>query len=498
MECRVLIVDDDESLQYTFREVFERQGYTVQTTGDPFEALKIVPIFVPHIVVLDYSMPKMSGLDLLGKLKEKYPDIIYMMITAYGSEDLAVKAMKAGAYDYFKKPFDNDEIVLILEKARERLHLITENKAIQKKLVEKVDIIGESPRMKEILAVVDQVAATDVTVLIQGESGTGKELIANAIHARSRRAGGPFVKLNCAALPETLIESELFGYEQGAFTGATQRKKGRFELADGGTIFLDEIGDMTPSTQTKVLRVLQEREFERLGGGKVINVNVRVIAATHQKLDAKIQDGSFREDLYYRLNVLNVKLPPLRDRREDLRLLATHFLALYAEQFGRQRPELPEPLLEKMKQYHWPGNIRELENGIARAVVLDNLDLIIPQAATPGSPPPALGGPPSLRPAPPAVAAPEPTPLGEPLPADFLDLPYKEAKRRLLDAFEKQYFDRMLDRAGGNTTKAARLAGMHRKNFWQKLKRPGGDPGGPHEPDEDGELDEKPPHEELV
>ncbi|MBI3891725.1 MAG: sigma-54-dependent Fis family transcriptional regulator [Candidatus Wallbacteria bacterium] len=480
MECRVLIVDDDEALQYTFREVFSAQGYTVETTGDPYEALRIVPIFVPHIVVLDYSMPKMSGLELLGKLREKYHDIIYMMITAYGSEDLAVKAMKAGAYDYFKKPFDNDEIVLILDKARERLHLLEKSTSLQKKLVEKVDIVGESSRMKEILAVVDQVAATDVTVLIQGESGTGKELIANAVHARSRRASGPFVKLNCAALPETLIESELFGYEQGAFTGATQRKKGRFELADGGTIFLDEIGDMTPSTQTKVLRVLQEREFERLGGGKVINVDVRVIAATHQRLDVKIREGSFREDLYYRLNVLNIKLPALRERLDDLKILATHFLGHYAEQFGKPRAALPDALLERMKQYHWPGNIRELENGIARAVVLDNLDLVIPQAATAGSPPPAV--PPSAtvsRGAAPSLAAAGAELFNQPLPVDFLELPYKEAKHRLLDAFEKQYFDRMLVRAGGNTTKAARMAGMHRKNFWQKLKHAGPEPEGP-------------------
>ena len=466
MECRVLIVDDDEALQYTFREVFSSQGYTVETTGDPYEALRLVPVFCPHICVLDYSMPKMSGLELLAKLREKHPEIVYIMITAYGSEDLAVKAMKAGAYDYFKKPFDNDEIILILEKARERLNLISENKAIQKRLVEKVEIIGESARIKEIMGVVDQVAGTDVTVLIQGESGTGKELIANAIHSRSKRAAGPFIKLNCAALPETLIESELFGYEQGAFTGATARKKGRFELANGGTIFLDEIGDMTPSTQTKVLRVLQEREFERLGGGKVVNVDVRVIAATHQRLDQRIVDGSFREDLYYRLNVVNIKLPALRERIEDVGELAAHFLSEYASRFAKPVPVLSPALLEQMKQYAWPGNIRELENGIARAIVLDHLELIIPANATltvpVGSAPVAIQ--PGVAPSPGA------------LDAQLLELPYKDAKHRVLEHFEKLYFDRMLERAGNNTTKAARLAGMHRKNFWQKLKRSGPEP----------------------
>ncbi len=468
MECRVLIVDDEPAIQYTCQEVFERQGYTVETTGDPFEALQRIPVFCPHIVVLDYSMPKMKGLELLERIKEKWSEIACIMITAFGTEETAVEAMKKGAYDYFKKPFDNDEIVMVLNRARERFDLVEANRAIKRQLIDTVEIIGDSPQIQELQQVIDQVAATDVTVLIQGESGTGKELVASAIHNRSSRAGRPFIKLNCAALPETLIESELFGYEQGAFTGATQRKKGRFELADRGTIFLDEIGDMTPNTQTKVLRVLQEREFERLGGGKVINVDVRVLAATHQKLDRKILDGSFREDLYYRLNVLNVTLPGLRDRLDDLPSLASHFLRVHAERFGKPVPELTPALLEKMRAYKWPGNIRELENGIARAVVLDNLDLIIPGGGGGG------GGHQSqpLAAASSSIAASseessEMTTVGDRL----MDLPYKEAKRQLLDSFEKRYFERMLERSGGNTTKAARLAGMHRKNFWQKLKR---------------------------
>ena len=290
-------------------------------------------------------------------------------------------------------------------------------------------------------------AATDVTVLVQGESGTGKELVASAIHFGSRRCARPFVKLNCAALPETLIESELFGYDAGAFTGAMQARKGRFEQADHGTIFLDEIGDMSLSTQTKVLRVLQEREFERLGGSKTFSVDVRVIAATHQDLEKLIKTGDFREDLYYRLNVVRLEVPPLRERREDLELLANHFYAQHCLRFGKEVRSLPPEVVDRMRVYPWPGNVRELENAVARAVVLEDLDSLVPDRSS-AARSEFVGGLSSLT-----------------------NLSYKEAKQELVEQFERMYFARMLDRADDNLTQAAKLAGMHRKNLWQKLQR---------------------------
>ena len=449
-QLRVLIVDDEVSLRYTLKEVLTQEGYTVEVAADGFEALAALEKFKPHVAILDYSMPKMNGLDVLKKLRQRKPELICIMMTAYGTEEIAVDAMKAGAFDYFAKPFNNDEMLLRIAAAAGRLELEEENRQLKKKvsaLRSEPVILWKSPAMAEINQMIEQIAGTDVTVLINGESGTGKELVATSVHMRSLRAKAPFVKLNCAALPEPLIESELFGYDAGAFTGAVGNRKGKFEQAHGGTIFLDEIGDMTISTQTKVLRVLQEREFERLGGARTIQVDVRVIAATHQDLEAKIAEGEFREDLYYRLNVVKLKLPSLRDRLEDIELLANHFVNLYSERFGKEVRSIPPGILQRMLHYRWPGNVRELENSIARAVVLDSYDKLVPESSSSSGLSDGF------------------------LPADLFNMHYKEAKNSLLEAFERKYLLGMLERADKNVSKAAKMAGMHRKNYWEKLQK---------------------------
>ena len=449
-QLRVLIVDDEVSLRYTLKEVLTQEGYTVEVAADGFEALAALEKFKPHVAILDYSMPKMNGLDVLKKLRQRKPELIVIMMTAYGTEEIAVEAMKAGAFDYFAKPFNNDEMLLRIAAAAGRLELEEENRQLKKRvsaLRSEPVILWKSPAMAEINQMIEQIAETDVTVLINGESGTGKELVATSVHMRSLRAKAPFVKLNCAALPEPLIESELFGYDAGAFTGAVGNRKGKFEQAHGGTIFLDEIGDMTISTQTKVLRVLQEREFERLGGARTIQVDVRVIAATHQDLEAKIAEGEFREDLYYRLNVVKLKLPSLRDRLEDIELLANHFVHLYSERFGKEVRAIPPGILQRMLHYRWPGNVRELENSIARAVVLDSYDKLVPESAAGSSFSDGF------------------------LPPDLFNMHYKDAKNSLLEAFESKYLLGMLERADNNVSKAAKMAGMHRKNYWEKLQK---------------------------
>ena len=451
VEIRVLIVDDELSLRYTLKEVLLQEGYTVDLAENGISALSILDQFEPHLAIVDYSMPKMNGLDLLKKMKQRRPELIVIMMTAYGTEEIAVEAMKAGAHDYFAKPFNNDEMLIRLASAAERLELEEENRQLKKSvsaLRSSPVLLWKSQAMAEVEKIIAQIAETDVTVLVSGESGTGKELVATSIHRRSNRSNSSFVKLNCAALPETLIESELFGYDIGAFTGAVGNRKGKFEQANGGTIFLDEIGDMTLATQTKVLRVLQEREFERLGGAKTIKVDVRIIAATHQDLEQKIAQGEFREDLYYRLNVVKLDLPPLRKRKEDIEILAKHFIDVYSQRFGKESPSLPKAVLDRMKICSWPGNVRELENSIARAVVLDSFEKLLPDESTNSD---------SVN--------------DGALPTELFELPYKEAKAKLLESFERRYVIGMLDSAEQNVSKAAKMAGMHRKNFWEKLQK---------------------------
>jgi two-component system response regulator AtoC/two-component system nitrogen regulation response regulator NtrX len=458
---RVLVVDDEPSFRYTMKEVLSSRGYFVEDAVDAFDALARFDSFKPHIVITDYSMPRMNGLELLAKIRERSAEVIVIVMTAYGTEDIAVKAMKAGAWDYFGKPIDNDEMLLRLSAASIEVEALESERkgSVGEDVSGQLDTEGLSPHnepemlfsskpMEAVYQMICQVAGTDVTVLVQGESGTGKEMIASAVHSKSKRKSKPFIKLNCAALPEQLIESELFGYEAGAFTGAKGRRKGKFEQANGGTIFLDEIGDMTLSTQTKVLRVLQEREIERLGGSGTVKVDVRVIAATHQNLEQKIKTGEFREDLFYRLNVVRIALPPLRDREGDIELLAKHFLKIYTTQFGKEMLELPPQVLSKLCRHRWPGNVRELENSMARAVVLDSFEHMVPLVNTPHADAPS------------SIAYEE-----------LLSMNHKDAKQKLLTDFEQVYLRHQLIKAEGNVSKAARMSGMHRKNFWEKLQK---------------------------
>ena len=370
---RILVVDDESSQRELIGGFLRKQGHEVFLAGSGAEALARVRETRVDLVLSDFRMPGMSGIELLRAVKAVNPEIPFILVTAYGTVEAAVQAMQEGAADYLTKPLDLDELLLRIGRVSEQVRLQSAVRDLQAHLVERhrlVGIIGESGRMQEVLALVKQVAPSDATVLIRGESGTGKELIARAIHFNSPRAGGPLVTLNCAALPEQLLESELFGHEKGAFTGAVAQRKGRFEMADGGSIFLDEIGDLSPALQVKLLRVLQERQFERLGGNRTLTVNVRILAATHRDLEQAMRSGTFREDLYYRLNVVTVQIPPLRERRADIPALLDHFLRKFAEKNRREVAGLTAAARDALLRYEYPGNVRELENLIERAVLL--------------------------------------------------------------------------------------------------------------------------------
>ena len=351
----------------------DARGVRVVLASDGQAALERLQEGGIDLILTDLKMPGLTGLELLRAAKAIAPDVDVILLTAFGTVEEAVKAMKDGAYDFLTKPFQREQLLKVVRKALERRDLIEQNSALQQRLddlLRQGDMIGASPAFRRMMTLVEQVADSSATVLVQGESGTGKELVARAIHERSSRRDGPFVAVNCAALPETLLESELFGYEKGAFTGAAGRKEGRFELADGGTLFLDEIADLSPVTQPKILRVLQEGEFERVGGTQTIRVDVRIVAATNQDLATLVRDKRFREDLFYRLNVITIQVPPLRERREDVPVLAQHFLRVYAAKNNRQLDGFSDEALGCLEAYSWPGNVRELENVVERAVVL--------------------------------------------------------------------------------------------------------------------------------
>ncbi len=370
---RILIVDDEANARTALNELLTDEGYRVEMAADGFKAIGKIDEFDPDIVLTDLKMPGMDGLELLRKVRERSDDLMVVVMTAFGAVDSAVAAMKEGAASYLTKPINMTELVLVLGREMERRRLRRQTGILQGRLAERYsfkNIVGSAPVMQEIFKVVAQIAPSRASVLITGESGTGKELIAAAIHERSPRAKGPFVKLHCAALAETLLESELFGHERGAFTGAAARREGRFSQANGGTLFLDEIGDISGSIQVKLLRFLQEHEFERVGGNETVRVDVRVIAATNRDLRAEVAAGRFREDLYYRLNVINVEMPALRARPSDIPLLAMHFLRQFAVDNGKAIVGLSDDALQRLSAYAWPGNVRELENVVERAVVL--------------------------------------------------------------------------------------------------------------------------------
>jgi len=367
-------------------ELLRDEGYEVETAADAFKALGKYESFAPHIVVTDLKMPGMDGIELVKKIRATDEVTGIIVMTAFGAVQSAIEAMRAGAAEYLTKPLNFDELLVVLAKVLENQAVRREARQLRQRVRERVapgNIVGISPPMQRVFEVVEHVAPSRATVLITGESGTGKELVANAIHQRSPRASGPFIKLHCAALAESLLESELFGHEKGSFTGAMARKDGRFQLADGGTLFLDEIGEISPAIQVKLLRFLQEHEFERVGGTQTIKVDVRVIAATNRDLKAEVEKGRFREDLYYRLNVVALEMPPLRERRTDVPTLAKFFLDRYAQANGKTITEFTPQALELLVGYAWPGNVRELENAVERAVVLCSGTMIEPKHLPP-------------------------------------------------------------------------------------------------------------------
>ncbi len=449
----ILIVDDERAARFGMEKALSKDGYMLYEAKDGTEALESVISHKPRLVFLDINMPGIDGLKVLEKIKEiEFPPLV-VIITAYGSEKTAVEAMKKGAFDYIAKPFEIEELRIIVKNAFEKLALEEENAQLRSeinRLEAMGEIIGQSEIMKDVFNRIDKVGATDVTVLIQGESGSGKELVAREIHRRSKRRDKPLIIMNCAALPETLIESELFGHERGAFTGATERRLGKFELAHEGTIFLDEIGDMSPNTQSKVLRVLQEQKFERLGGTETLQVDVRVISATHRDLMEEIKEGRFREDLYYRLKVVEIQLPPLRHRKEDIPLLANRFLQVFAEKHKKNVKLLSNDAAKALIKYNWPGNIRQLRNAIESAVVLASGETL------------------ELHDLPDEINGRD-AQMTSTIDINYM-LPFKEAKRIAVECFERNFIKRRLEENNGNISRTAELLGMHRQSLQLKMR----------------------------
>jgi len=460
---RVLLVDDEPTLLRALEAYLRKKGYDVVGLDSPIVATQRLAAEDFDVALLDIKMPQLSGLELLNAVKHRRPEIEVIMMTGHATVETALAAVKAGAYDYLTKPFDDIEIVgRSVGKAAERKALFDRNRQLELQLREREGaapegLVGSSAPMREVVRMIEAVAYSSTTVLVTGESGTGKELVARALHARSPRKSHPFVALNCGALTETLLESELFGHVKGAFTGAQRDQKGLFDAADGGTIFLDEIGDIPMATQVRLLRVLQEGEIKRVGSADSVKVDVRVVAATHRDLPKLVKTGKFREDLFYRLNVINIPLPPLRERVEDVPLLAHHFLRRYADRLAKKVRTLSPEAVELLCGYRWPGNVRELENAVERAVVLCRTD-----ALTPTDLPPAVSGrtAPLVREAP--VGGDE---------AAWLSLSYAAAKEQALRRFEKSYVDALMRACDNNISAAARKAGMDRSNFKRVLRK---------------------------
>jgi DNA-binding NtrC family response regulator len=449
---RVLVVEDEAGIRLALSGLLRREGYEVVQCDNGADALAQLEAAAFDFVLTDLALGAgPSGLDVLRFARERQPETPIVMITAHGSEKIAVEAMKLGAEDYVPKPFDNDEIRLVVRRALERTHLARENRMLRARVERDFgmgSLVGRGPAMRAVFETIRKVSETDLTVLVRGESGTGKELVAQALHEASPRRSGPFVAVNCAAISRELVESELFGHEKGAFTGADARRVGRFEAAHDGTIFLDEIGDMAPDTQAKVLRVLQERSFERVGGAKPIAVDVRVVAATHRDLEKDVAAGRFREDLYYRLKVVEIRLPALRERPEDLPALAERFLAETAERLGRPTKRLAPAAFAALAAHPWPGNARELRNVIEQSAVLAAGDEIEAADLRLGGAPAAARG-----------AA------GE--------LPFSEAKRAAVEGFEREFLLRALRANGGNVSRTAEAIGMVRQSLQQKIRELG-------------------------
>jgi two-component system response regulator HydG len=443
--ARILVVDDEAPNRMGLERILRRERYQVLQASDGNGALQRMRAEPVDLVLSDLRMPGLDGMQLLKAVRAEFPDVEFLLLTAYGSVELAVQAMRDGAYDFITKPIKRHDVLRSVRKALEKRELVAENRALRARLEGSDDplsrIIGTSAAMAQVLSLVRQVAPANSPVLITGASGTGKERIADAIHALSSRSTAPMVRLACAALPESLLESELFGHERGAFTGAVKGRAGRFEQANGGTLFLDEVGEMSAATQVKLLRVLQEGTFERLGSNRSITTDVRILAATNQDLAEAVRDGSFREDLYYRLNVIHIALPPLRDRLDDVPQLAAHFARRSANKNDKPTPSMDKEFLDGLLSHDWPGNVRELENAIERAVVLGG-DVLRPDLL-----PPSLGGPTTA-------------------PRLIFDVgtPLKEIERRALEA--------TLRFTGGDKKAAANMLGIGERTIYRRLEEP--------------------------
>ncbi len=443
-KARILVVDDDLSNREALLSILEKEGYDVHTQSDAPSALRYIEQKRPDLIISDLRMPDMDGLEFLKKVKKGHSSIEVILLTAYGTVEVAVEAMREGAYDFITKPVKRADLLRTVHKALEKQRLERENIELKKKLAEMESppvLIGESKAFLRVRSFIEKVAPSTSTVLIEGESGTGKEVAAHAIHAAGPRAHRPFIKLSCASLPESLLEAELFGYEKGAFTGASQRRAGRFEIAHGGTLFLDEITEIPPSVQVKLLRVLQEGEFERLGSNATIKTDVRIIAATNRNIEEAVKKGIFREDLFYRLNVIKLRLPPLRERKEDIEPLATHFLRIYSAKNSKIFRGISKEAIGLLKNYDWPGNVRELENVIERAVVLGNSEVIdtddLPDHLT-----------------------------GRSAPSDEVIIKLGTS----MEEIKKILIKRALEHTGGDKIKAASLLGINPRTIYRKTK----------------------------
>jgi DNA-binding NtrC family response regulator len=465
---RLLVVDDEEAARYGIRRALAPGGYEITEAASVAEARAALEKGGADLILLDVNLPGESGLDLLREAAakgEQSPPVV--MITAYGSERMAVEVIKAGAYDYLSKPFEVDELRLVVKNALDNIRLRRENERLRQRLEaesgQRGPLVGDSEAMRRVRAMIEKVAETDATVLVRGESGTGKELVARELHERStRRREGAFVAVNCAALPSELIESELFGHEKGAFTGAAARRKGKFEQASGGTLFLDEIGDMSANVQAKLLRALEERRVERLGGSESVPVDVRVVSATHRPLEQEIERGNFRADLFYRLQVVTIEIAPLRERREDIPVLAEAFARQAAERYSLPARVLGPSALRRLVEYDWPGNVRELRNTIERAVILAE-----------GSELTAKDLPENLSEQPAVKASASVSTASSAIEGEGLLVPFTNDFREDRREFERRYITRCLDVSGGNVTRAAAALGMHRQSLQHKLRELG-------------------------
>jgi len=465
---RILIVDDDSSMRYSLNRMLEGQGLGVSLAKNGIEALERFAQDQPDLVVMDIKMPGRSGLEVLREIKERDPKALVILMTAFGTTETAIEAMKFGAFDYILKPFDIPQMRGLVERALEISRMM-------KKMVSLPDreetrgleeaLVGSSPAMQQIYKMIGQVAATEVTVLLRGESGTGKEMVARAIYHHSRRGDKPFLPVNCAAIPETLLESELFGHEKGAFTGALTRRVGKFEQCHGGTLFLDEIGDMTPATQSKILRVLQDRQFERLGGSERITSDVRVIVATNKDLEKAIREGTFRQDLYYRLKVVTLHLPPLRERKEDIPELVRYFLQRFRADINREVLDISPKSLENLMRYHWPGNVRELENAVKRALVIAKSHSLLPEDFSQEGMEREMGPGEHLD------LEERLQKMMEPVFKELLELSRRSPGTDLMSELERILIKRALQETKGNQVQAAVLLGISRNTLRSKIER---------------------------